>query len=102
MILGLHFSYYKVQVQDLTLVSIRNAIINLAIRKGLPLKRWLRGLSVMLKKAPGKILVSKLRAILLLEADFDALHKIIFNCRILLALEKENLIPKEITGGRRS
>ena len=56
----------------------------------------------MPKKAPGKILVSKLRAILLLEAGFNALYKIIFNCRILPALEREDLIPSEIMGGRRS
>ena len=54
----------------------------------------------MLEKLPGKILVSKLRVILLLEADFNALHKIIFNGRILPALEKEGLIPQEIMGGR--
>jgi len=102
LISGLYFGHYKVQARDSTLVSIRCAIINLAIRNGLPLKRWLRGLSVILEKLPGKILVSKLRAILLLEADFNALHKIIFNGRILPALEKEGLIPQEIMGGRRS
>ena len=54
----------------------------------------------MLEKFLRKILVSKLRTILLLEADFNALHKIIFNGRILLVLEKNNLIPAEILGGR--
>ena len=56
----------------------------------------------MLEKAPRKILVLKLRAILLLEADFNTLNKIIFNCRILPALERDNLIPPEIIGGQRS
>ena len=56
----------------------------------------------MLEKSPGKILVSKLRAILLLEADFNALHKIIFNGRILPTLESKSLIPSEIMGGRKS
>ena len=56
----------------------------------------------MLEKSPRKILVLKLRAILLLEADFNALHKIIFNGRILPVLEKDDLIPLDILGGRRS
>ena len=38
-----------------------------------------KALSVILKKVPGKISITKLQAILLLEADFNALHKIIFN-----------------------
>ena len=39
---------------------------------------------------------------MLLEADFNALHKIIVNGRILPILEKNDLIPAEILGGRRS
>lgn len=46
--------------------------------------------------------MSKLRAILLLEDDFNILHKIIFKSRILLDLESKNLIPAEVIGGRRS
>ena len=99
---GLHFGHYKVQATDPTLAAIRCAIINLCIRNGIPLQRWLRGLSVMLEKSPGKILVEKLRATLLLEADFNALHKIVFNGRILPTLEKNNMIPSEIIGGRKS
>ena len=56
----------------------------------------------MLEKSPGKILVEKLQAILLLEADFNVLYKIIFNGRILPTLERNNIIPSEIIGGRRS
>ena len=48
---------------------------------------------MILEKHPIKTLVSKLRAIILLENDFNALHKIIFNQRVLPALEQPNLIP---------
>ena len=44
----------------------------------------------------GKLSVSKLRVILLLEADFNTLHKIIFNRRILPILKKKNLFPHKI------
>ena len=55
----------------------------------------------MLDKSPRKMNVSKLRSILLLKADFNALHKIMHNQRILLALEKNNHIPMEIVGARK-
>ena len=55
----------------------------------------------MLEKAPGNIDINKLRAILLLEADFNAVYKIIFNSRMILRLEKANIIPNEIIGSRR-
>ena len=56
----------------------------------------------MLEKSAGDVNVQKLRAILLLEADFNAMHKIIFNNRLILSIEAENAIPMEIIGGRRS
>ena len=55
----------------------------------------------MLEKAPANIDVKKLRAILLLEADFNAVHKIIFNRKIMLRLKDVNIIPNEIINGRR-
>jgi len=50
----------------------------------------------------GNINVQKLRAILLLEADFNTVHKITFNRRIMPRLEEDNIIPKEIIGSRRT
>ena len=55
----------------------------------------------MLEKALGNIDIKKLRVILLLEADFSIVHKIIFNGRIMLRLEEANIIPNKIIGGRR-
>ena len=56
----------------------------------------------MLEKKENLHLMSKLRAILLLEADFNAANKIIFNSRMIPKLEENNLIPQEIVGGRRN
>ena len=55
----------------------------------------------MLEKAPGNIDVKKLRAILLLELDFNTVHKIIFNKRMMPRLKEANVIPYKIIGGRR-
>ena len=46
--------------------------------------------------------MKKIRAILLLEVDFNAVYKIIFNGRIIPRLEETNTIPYEIIGSRRA
>ena len=46
--------------------------------------------------------VQKLQAILLLEADFNTMHKIMFNNRLMPNIEAMNAIPMEIIGDRRS
>ena len=56
----------------------------------------------MLEKALCKIIVSRQRVIIFLEADFNVLHKIIYNQHILSALEQQNLIPTEIVSGHKS
>jgi len=47
----------------------------------------------MLEKSSRNINVAKLRAILLLEADFNAFNKIIFNTRVMLLIEVNAQIP---------
>ena len=55
----------------------------------------------MLEKKANDISVTKLCIILFLEADFNAVNKILFNTRIILIIEKENMILREIMGGRK-
>ena len=55
----------------------------------------------MLEKQAGNVNAQNLRAILLLEADFNAIHKIIFNNRLISELEAADVIPTEAIGGRR-
>ena len=59
-------------------------------------------MSVILEKVVGNVHVQKLWAILLLEADFNAMHKIMFNNRLMPNIEAMNAIPMEVIGGRRS
>ena len=58
-------------------------------------------LLVILGKALGNFLVEKLRVLILLEADFNTLHKINFNSTLLPSLEASSTISQEILGGRR-
>ena len=55
----------------------------------------------MLVKSTGNVYVSKLRAILLLEVDFNALNTIVFNRRALPSIKASNTIPFEVIRGRR-
>jgi hypothetical protein len=50
----------------------------------------------MLEKMFGVRLVSKLRAILLMEADFNAMNKEVYGVRMLDKAQKHKLIPEEI------
>ena len=56
----------------------------------------------MIKKFLGNANVTKLRAILLLEADFNTLHKIVLNGRLMPELEVREEIQQETIRGRRT
>ena len=56
----------------------------------------------MLEKSKGVVNAIKLHRILLLEADFNALYKILFNSRVILPIEKNQQILYEIIGKRSS
>ena len=57
---------------------------------------------MMLEKKANDVSVSKLRAILLLEADFNVANKIIFNTRVIPQIESQNEILREIVGDHQS
>ena len=55
----------------------------------------------MLKKGKDIIDITKRRAILLFEVDFNTLNKIIFNSKVILAIEKKQSIHCKIIRDRR-
>ena len=61
------------------------------------LARWEKGLSVMLEKMLGCTFLTKLRAILLMEADFNHSNKEIFGFRMLENARKYGFIPRRST-----
>jgi hypothetical protein len=50
----------------------------------------------MLEKTLGVTLISKLRAILLMEADFNATNKIVYGDRLMKNVRKHNQMPEKI------
>ena len=98
----LHFGHYMAQAESDYLTSIQVRKLNLVLRRGVPLERWLHGLTVLLEKVAGKIDIDKLRAICLYEADFNWILKLIFSKRMIANARKHDLLPDEIFAVPRS
>ena len=60
------------------------------------MERWSQGISVMIEKVAGCSMISKLRSILLMEADFNFANKCIFGVRMLNNVRKYDWMPEEI------
>ena len=93
---GLHFGHYKAGASSETISQFHALKTTLCLRRGIALARWSRGLSVMLEKMFGCTLVSKLRAILLMEADFNSANKIIYGNRMMDVVRQHGYMPEEI------
>ena len=96
---GLYFGHYKAYTLIPEIVEIKFKLVNLAIKSEQPLLQQIKGVSVILEKSAGNVHVQKLRVVLLLEVDFNAMHKIIFNNRLILNIEVVNAIPIEVIRG---
>ena len=60
------------------IVHYHTAQVLVILVHAIQLEQWSQGLSVMLEKTLGNTLVTKLRVILLMEADFNATNKIVY------------------------
>ena len=97
---GLHFGHYIAGI-DSDYVSHFYALkAALLLHHGLVLERWAQGLSVMLQKLCGCSLITKLRAILLMEAEFNGANKMVYGIRMLEQARRNNLMPKEVFSKR--
>lgn len=97
---GLHFGHYKAATYSPMLSEVHALITETAFRAGYPLLRWRHGLQVILEKKPGVRLVTKLRAILLMEADFNFANKLLVGYRMMRgACMHPHAVPQELYGG---
>ena len=68
----------------------------MAAMTGVPLARWGWGLTVLLEKLFGNILyINKMRAICLLEADYNWLNEYVFAKRMVDRAFSEGIVPAE-------
>ena len=97
---GSHFGHYKTGMSSDYITHFQALFATLVMHHRLFMERWACGLSVMLEKIFDCSLVSKLRAILLLEADSNCAYKIIFGFRMMENARHHNLVPAEIYSER--
>ena len=63
--------------------------------------RYWSVLTVVLEKIPGKNLVEKLRAILLMEADFNFGYRLLFGSCMVKDMDNKHVLPQDIFGSRK-
>ena len=96
---GLHFGHWKAAAKDDYLSEVHALFCEMTYGSGFALPRWKTRLTVMIEKKPGVIKVDKLRAILLMEADFNFMNKLIFGRQMIHSALESNSIPAESFGG---
>jgi hypothetical protein len=93
LISGLHYGHYKAAGTDDTLRKIHALMTELVVTGASPFARSEMGLSCMLEKTAGVIVVEKLRAILLMEADFNFFNGLMFAGRMMHQAKLHESIP---------
>jgi hypothetical protein len=97
---GRRFGHYKAGLWSPYITYLHALKSTLIQKSGIVLNRWAQGLSVMLEKMFGCALITKLRSILLIEADFNATNKIEFGICMLENVRKYKLMPEEVFSKR--
>lgn len=97
---GNNFGHYKVAAKDNELSEFHAKLIETSYITGIPLLRWTFTLACLFEKIENVILVDKLRAILLLEADFNGANKTFFGKRMIDCLERDSMLPDELFARR--
>ena len=92
---GVHFGHYRAATKSDKITKFLSEKVTLIARTGLPPERWGSGLQVMLKKIAGIALVNKLRAILLMEADYNFFNKWAFGHQAIGKLYEMGYIPED-------
>jgi hypothetical protein len=93
----LHFSHYKASAKNKIISELHAVSLNTIREIGIAPDRWHQSITVLLEKVYGVRLIDKLRAICLLEADFNWLNKLIliFAHRLEQHCRKHGLVPPE-------
>lgn len=92
---NIHFGHYKAIARDRYLSALQAAKLSLAARTGIPIDQWGLVLTVLLEKEFGNIYLDKMRAIWLMEADFNWLMKLVFAKQMMDQAYDAGIIPSE-------
>ena len=92
---GLHFGHFQANAMDPGLAAVDAALARIPVLSGYVPQRWMQGLNVMLEKKPGVSQVTKLRTILLYEADFNHNNKLMGRAMMHYAEDNQLLAPEQ-------
>jgi hypothetical protein len=87
--------HYKAASFSKELFALHTAKLTACGRKGIPHSRWSIGLTVLLEKTHGNNFIKKMRAIVLLEGDFNYYNKMVFTQRMLASAQDKGQILVE-------
>jgi hypothetical protein len=73
---------------------------SMPVKHGFAPKRWQKCIDAILEKIPGQPRIKKLRIIMLYEADFNYVRKIIWGRRLVRHTEMHNCLSEENHGSR--
>jgi hypothetical protein len=90
-----HFGHYVCASHDNVLSDLHAMSINTIQEIGTTPSRWRNAITVLLEKVFGNRYIDRLRAICLLEADFNWYNKLIFAHHLEQFCRKHDLIPHE-------
>jgi Reverse transcriptase (RNA-dependent DNA polymerase) len=96
----LHFGHFKASCSHNDTMELDRMFSEISLSTGYSLKRWQTGINVMIPKKEDSVRVDKLRTIVLLEADFNFLNKIIGK-RMMRQGESTGAIAEEQFGSRK-
>lgn len=96
---GVHFGHLKACAKSAALTSIEASICHIPFRAGFSPWLWQFGINVMLLKKDLSELITKLRTIVLMQAECNFANKILGRLAMIHA-EAFNLIPEEQYGSR--
>ena len=98
---GRYNGVYKAMTQDPTLLRILEVSMNLPLITGYSYRRWNTMVDIMAFKKPGNIKVSNIRSIIISEADWNTIGKLLIAKKMMKNAERNQLLPREHIGGRK-
>ena len=90
-----HFGHCKAMAEDKELSEMEAAFISIPLKSGFPYSTWKQGIDCVLPKKQGLLEADKLRTIVLFEAEFNFMNKIIARRAMRNAEEAQALINEQ-------
>ena len=98
---GRHYGHYKALLEAKpTFLHVIHGIIELVVRHNVILDRWKTTNTTLLEKNPGTPFVHRLRAIHIVEGDFQFIAKYYYSHKMMALAEKHQLVSDEQYGRR--